>query len=180
LHNCSYFSKLNWLLDPCWILSLGLHAFFTSLGVGMYKTKTPQAPSLIPFYVLKTKFWVLAPFSSAPNSCDQSAKSPNLGIWHPCILYDQWLIWTPTFRIPRPYCLYLESCGVPSLRTTGSTVMCPLLIDGEDLLLSSELPKSSYFNKSRPSSFEVTSLWTRGSGATWKNTRSGHMAQSEG
>jgi hypothetical protein len=58
---------MNWLLDPLWILSLGLHAFFTSLGVGLCKIKTPKDPSLIPLFVLKKKNWALAPFLFGPQ-----------------------------------------------------------------------------------------------------------------
>ena len=39
LYMDSSISELNWLLDPFWILSSGLHAYLTLLGVGLYNLK---------------------------------------------------------------------------------------------------------------------------------------------
>jgi hypothetical protein len=66
----SSISKSTWLLHPCWILSLVLQAFLTSLGVGLYKLKTPWAPSFSLLFVLKNKFWEPTLFLRPLNTCD--------------------------------------------------------------------------------------------------------------
>jgi hypothetical protein len=79
------------------------------------------------------------------------------GSWDlaPCVLCDQRSMeWTSAFEVLYLKYLFLESSRVPSIWTMGSTVMCPLLINGEDLLHSSELrgfhlPHTSFLSNAK-------------------------------